>query len=238
MSKRGPRLTERDRIQRCPKHLVMGRNVQKCDDEIWKRIKKEYRPYNVFVNVPYVPKYNKLQATIIATLMKVGLVPYLASLRSRAAPYRLCKLCEDMQKSKYCVTDVSVSHLHNMPFELGYFLGLERHGQQMILIDRKFITRGGVRVSKFDAQFSDLSGVHVIVHDNNQKTLAAGLIRRIRQEVREATLPTRPKGTTPLVNEILISAKRVLSALKDGTLDEVIGARKELIEAARRKTRP
>lgn len=218
MSKQQHTLSDEERIRRCPKHL-MQKNVLPCDEDIWKRIKTEYRPYNVFVNIPYVPDYHQLQATLLATLIQAGLVPILASLRSEGQPIRLCKICELMQISKYCVSDFSIAELHNMPFELGFFLGLGRQGHSMILIDKKYKDMKGARIRKFDAQMSNLKGVEIIVHEENPQVLARELLKRMRRDVPEASVPGK---LGPFLTRIQKFSTKVLAALKNNTLDEFV----------------
>lgn len=220
MSKQQHTLSDEERVRRCPKHL-MQKNVLPCDADIWKRIKTEHRPYNIFVNIPYIPDYHQLQATLVATLIQAGLVPILASLRSEGQPIRLCKICELMQSSKYCVSDLSITELHNIPFELGFFLGIGRQGHSMILIDKKYKEIKGTRIRKFDAQLSNLKGIEIIVHDANPKVLARELLKRMRRDVPEATVPQK---LGPLLTKIEKFSARVLTALMNNTLDEFVEA--------------
>ena len=225
MSERAPV----ERLARCPKHLFQ-RTEAPCDPDVWGRIQDEYRPFNVFVNIPYVPEYQVLQSTIVATLLTVGLVPRLASLRSEGQPIRLCKICELMQTSKYSITDLSRPELHNMPFELGYFLALGRVGHAMIMLDEKYVEREGVKVRKFDSQLSNLKSVEVIVHETSPQKLAEELLRRMSREVPEAQMPGK---RATLVDQIVKMAKTVQDAIVAGRLDEFVEEQRMLINMGR-----
>lgn len=243
-------LVDADRIHRCPRHM-MQKQALPCDDHVWDRIKHNYAPYNVFVNIPYEVKYRPLQATIIAALFTCGLNPRLAGLRSQGQPIRVCKICELMQCSKYCLTDLSRVKLHNMPFELGLCIGLGRQATSLILIDQKFITvdaiatvdsdRDGTRqqvpnnnqavttqVKKFAAQLSNLTSVEVIVHENNPEKLAKGLLKRLRDDIPEAIVPKTEREVTSVVKQIKRLTKTFSKGLEDNTLDDVIEAHREL----------
>jgi hypothetical protein len=228
-------LTEHDRIKRCPKHML-DRRVSKCDDDIWPRIKSGFAPTHIFVNIPYVAEYRPLQAAIVATLLKVGLRPHLASFKSEGRPLRICKICEMMQTSKYALTDLSFANLHNMPFELGYFLALGRLGHSFILMDAKYITNAkGHEVRKFDSQLSNLKGVEVIVHDKNPRRLVVELLKRIKNDVPEAAEYVE-RGT--LIKEIMRYTKTVERALERGTLDEFVERAYVLFRSLSAKKRP
>jgi hypothetical protein len=124
-----------------------------------------------------------------------------------------------MQTSKYCITDLSYQRLHNIPFELGYFIALGRQGHSFILMDKKYDEIDGSRVRKFDAQMSNLKGVEIIVHDNNPNKLVRELLRRMQRDVPEAKIDGLRE---PLAKDILKFAKKVEGALKQGTLDEFV----------------
>lgn len=211
-------LTAEDRVQRCPKHMLDGRKAP-CDEDVWKRITDLYQPHNVFVNIPYISSYRPLAAAIVATLTKVGLVPQLALLRSEGK-HRLCKICEFMQASKYCITDLSRQELHNMPFELGFCAALGRQVQTFVLIDDKDQIKDGNSVRKFDAQLSNLKGVvEVIVHQNNPDILITELLKRMQGAVPEVRILERREV---LLKQIKLHAAGFEEAFKKGTIDEVV----------------
>ena len=223
-------LSGQDRMSRCPKYATQ-KIERPCDDEIWDRIRVEFRPYNVFVNIPYVKSYAPLQAAIVATLLKVGLRPQLASLRSEGQPLRICKICEMMQISKYCISDISMSELHNIPFELGYFYALGRQGHSFILVDEKYHEIEGSRVRKFDSRLSNLKGTEAIVHQNNPDKLVPKLVARITADVPEAQVPDDLKL---LAHKIRSLAGRVMKALENETLADFVQSYQQLQSAARR----
>jgi hypothetical protein len=211
-------LVAEDRIQRCPKHMLNNRKAP-CDEEVWQRISTSFQPHNVFVNIPYTTDYRPLAAAIVATLTKVGLVPQLALLRSEGR-HRLCKICEFMQISKYCITDLSRQDLHNMPFELGFCAALGRQVHTFVLIDQKDIRKDGNNVRKFDAQLSNLKGVvEVIVHNNNPDMLVTELLKRMQGAVPEVRIDGR---RVELLQKIKMHAGGFEEAFKNGTIDEVV----------------
>jgi hypothetical protein len=56
-------LSEADRLKRCPKYAFQKKS-QSCEPDIWDSIVREFRPYNVFVNIPYLDEYQSLQALL------------------------------------------------------------------------------------------------------------------------------------------------------------------------------
>jgi hypothetical protein len=208
----------------------MQKQIRPCDDEIWAKIKGDFRSFNVFVNIPYVEEYRDLEAAIIATLLKTGMVPQLAAFRSEGQPIRICKICEMMQSSKYCITDLSYSTLHNMPFELGYMFALGRQAHSFILIDEKYAGRSRAGARKFDAQMSNLKGVEIIVHERSPKKLVSQLLRRMKSDVPEAQIPNE---IIPLVKDILTFANRTRRAIEEDRLDEFVATYGQLWQAAR-----
>ncbi len=219
-------LPESDRLTRCPKHLAVSRDARPCERVVWDEIRRDYSPKRVFVNVPYEESYRPMLATIVATLKKVGLTPMLALTRSEGQPYRICKICAMMQKSKYCISDLSAVHLHNIPFELGFFTALGRISHSFVLVDKKFVEHDGVKVRKFDAHISNLKGVEVIVHGNDPATLVKGLLHRMESDVAELQEGLSLQlSRSSLTREILkVAQTRVLDAIRAGTLDQYLAA--------------
>ncbi|MBS0234229.1 MAG: hypothetical protein JSR99_12185 [Proteobacteria bacterium] len=217
-------LSESDRPARCPKAILANSRIEACEVEAWNRIKSKYRPLNVFVNFPYDKAYQPIACTVIATLFKCGLRPQMAALKSSGA-HRLCKICEMIQQSKYCLTDLSYSTLHNMPFELGYSMALGRIGHQFVLVDQKYVTNAdSVRVRKFDSQLSNMKGViEPITYDGDKEKLANELVKRIQDSVPEAPINSRANiKRDEIISEIMQFSKEVQKALKKGSLDEFL----------------
>jgi hypothetical protein len=215
-------LMEEHRLQRCPKHILFDERVQPCDQDIWNRIKDHYRPNNIFINIPYERGYYPFAATIIATVIKVGLRPHLAAFRSEGK-HRLCKICEFMQTCKYCITDLSLQHLHNMPFELGYFCALGRLAHTFLLIDERTQVRAdGLTVKKFQAQISNLQGVvEPITYDKDRNKLINELLKRMQGAVPEVRIDEPRKD---IAREIPTVAAMFEEALAEGTADELVAA--------------
>jgi hypothetical protein len=217
-------LNEVHRVQRCPKHVLFDERVSPCDDDIWSRIKQHYKPHKVFVNIPYESSYRPFAAAIIATLLKVGLEPQLALFRSEGK-HRLCKICELMQSSKYCITDLSIERLHNMPFELGYCAALGRLVHTFVLINERWARIGTKEVRKFTAQISNLQGVvEPITYDNDTNKLVKELLKRMQGGgIPEATFALEEKRQA-IADEIMKLARLIEPALSEGTADEFVAA--------------
>jgi hypothetical protein len=225
--------------------MLDGRREQ-CDANVWEEIRKGYKPTNVFINIPYEPAFYPLAAAIVGTIIEVGLNPQMASFRSDGK-HRLCKICEFIQISKYCLTDLSYQDLHNMPFELGFFCALGRQVHTFVLIDQKEIklpkrkqpgilwrfVRGTPPVRKFEAQISNLKGVvEVIVHENDPDKLVIELLRRMTGAVPEAWIE-KTKTRAVIMEEIKKRAAILEKAFRQRTVDEVVNAMlmvREIIE--------
>jgi hypothetical protein len=148
----------------------------------------------------------------------------MASLKSNGA-HRLCKICEMIQQCKYCLTDLSYSSLHNMPFELGYSMALGRVGHQFVLVDEKYITNtDSAKVRKFDSQLSNMKGViEPITYNRNKGRLAMELVKRVQDSIPEAPINTRTDvKRDEIISEIMQFAKEVKAALRKGSLDEFL----------------
>lgn len=166
-----------------------SRLIKSCDKSRWDKIQKKCNPKNVFMNVPYTDEYKKIRHTIWAILNHLGLNPIMASERS-TGDMRLCKICELIQSCKYGISDISYDSLHNIPFELGLLVGLGKHATSLILIDEQYL--GEKR--KFDSRLSNLKGLDIIVHNNNQEKLIRKLLERIITDISEVNISERRKN--------------------------------------------
>lgn len=188
-----PKKSQRKKIRRilsCPKYLTESRLVKSCDNHIWEKVQKKFNPKNVFMNVPYIDEYKKIRHTIRAILNHLGLNPIMASERS-TGDMRLCKICELIQSCKYGISDISYDSLHNIPFELGLLVGLGKHATSLILIDEQYLGKK----RKFDSRLSNLKGVEIIIHNNNQEMLIRKLLERIITDIDEVNISERRKNT-------------------------------------------
>lgn len=215
-------LSDKDRIRRCPKHVAASKTVKRCEEAVWQDIKRNYSQAKVFINVPYEDAYKPLLATIIATLQYAGMLPVVAAQLSDGSWYRLCKICHLMQTAKYCLTDLSISRLHNIPFELGFFTAIGRIGHVLILFDKK---EDEHKVRIFDAQFSNMKSAEVIYHGKDQERLARELLRRLQSlhEAKETLFnKTRGKSRERCVKQIVARANSLLRHMHPSGLEQLL----------------
>jgi hypothetical protein len=85
------------------------------------RIRSNFDPRGIFLNIPYSERYSKLEIAIVSTVTAYGLTPRLARERSKLE-VRLIKIVELMLTCPYAFTDLSYLKRMNMPFELGLLL--------------------------------------------------------------------------------------------------------------------
>lgn len=98
----------------CPK------NAKSC--ERLEEIKTDFDINQVFLNIPYSPKYRKYEEAIRKTLIQYGLKPLLAEAE---ADYEdlLCNVCKKIQKSGYAIVDISW-YKPSVLYELGLIQSL------------------------------------------------------------------------------------------------------------------
>lgn len=162
------------RILDCPKRGFRGEHEQ-CDDSSWARIRDGYDPANVFLNIPYTTEYAPLAHLLVAFLVERGLCPKLAS-DTELNDARLCKICEHMQMSSTCISDLTYVGRHNIPTEVGLAYGLAR--QHVILFAGE--------EHALQERLSDLNSLAANVHhyqEGNLKSLARRLLVMARKSI-------------------------------------------------------
>lgn len=155
------------RIRNCPKHAIDNKVLQ-CDDDIWSRIENDFSLTNIFLNVTYIPDYADRLHSLLAFTLALGLNPVLASIPKREGVIRLCKLCELIQRCRFCITDISFANRHNMPFEAGLAYGLGRRNI-FLFCGPRIRTEKNRKVKVIDERFSNLKSVDEVVYYRDKK---------------------------------------------------------------------
>lgn len=129
---------------------------------------------NVFINCPFDKEYDPILQAILFTVLRLGMIPRLASESLDSAETRLTKICKLISESKYSIHDLSRcvaqkegEHFRmNMPFELGIDYGYRQFGTEeakqkrfLILEEQKY---------RYQAALSDISGCDIGIHGSIQ----------------------------------------------------------------------
>ena len=136
---------------------------------------------NVFINCPFDPDYVEMQSRIIFTIIYLGYEPQIASLIDDSGQFRLSKIQEMIENSKYSIHDISRLKAQkkgefyrlNMPLELGMDMGARRYQRKHS--EKKFLILVATSYDYLKAA-SDLNGFDPKKHDNN----AEKAVERVR----------------------------------------------------------
>jgi hypothetical protein len=173
------------------------------------------RPADVFLNIPYDQKFQKLYIAYIAGLSAFGLVPR-ATLEIRSSTRRLDRILALLKACPYAIHDLSRVELDvrpprtprfNMPFELGLSVAWGKFGSgshAWFVYEAK-----SRRISK---SLSDLNGTDVYIHG-----------RRIDGVFRELCNTFVRSGRQPSVQQMWRIYREVRSSLP--TILRAAGAR-------------
>src|SRR5574341_1115027 len=104
-----------------PKEIIPPEQPLHLSQTIRSRIRREFDPYGIFLNIPYSRRYSGLEVVIMSTVTAYGLTPRMARERTRTE-IRLLKITELMLSCKFGFTDLSYVTRMNMPLELGMLL--------------------------------------------------------------------------------------------------------------------
>lgn len=164
-------------------------------------------PYSrqVFFNVPFDPRYQKLFRALVFATHECGFTARCALEQSDSAQVRLDKLYQLIESCQFGVHDLSRTALDsvnrlprfNMPLELGLFLGAKRFGagrqrrKHTLILDTL-----PYRYQKF---CSDIAGQDVRSHGNT----VVGAIRALRDWLREAVPTMHVPGEVRIENRCL-----------------------------------
>jgi hypothetical protein len=126
----------------------------------------------VFINCPFDPTYRKIFDAIVFSVCALGFEPRCALDQDSGTDERLTKILKLIESCPFCIHDLSYMKIdprtrlprHNMPFELGLFLGYEygsrkRPPKSCLILDRE-----GFRYRK---SLSDLSGRDIRAHNGS-----------------------------------------------------------------------
>jgi hypothetical protein len=135
----------------------------------------------VFINCPFDPSYRKIFDAIVFAVCALGFEPCCALNRDDGTEERLAKILRLVEHCPFGIHDLSYMKLdpgtrlprHNMPFELGLFLGCKfanraRSSKSCLIMDRA--------KWRYRKSLSDLSGRDIHVH-KGRPTLAIIAVR-------------------------------------------------------------
>tara|TARA_B100001939_G_scaffold323313_1_gene314437 strand:+ start:1638 stop:2267 length:630 start_codon:yes stop_codon:yes gene_type:complete len=127
----------------------------------------------VFINCPFDEKYEPVLQAILFCIVYLGFSPRLATERNNSAEYRLDKIAEFIEGSKYSIHDLSrcqatrkgEHYRLNMPFELGVdygcrkYFGRGREDKKILILEEKKY--------RYQASISDLAGCDIQSHSGD-----------------------------------------------------------------------
>jgi hypothetical protein len=146
------------------------------------------RPADVFLNIPYDKKFERLYLAYIAGISAFGLVPR-ATLEIPTSTRRLDRILELLHKCQFALHDLSRVEIDrtpprtprfNMPFELGLSVAWAHKGSNQhswfVLESQNY---------RFAKSLSDLNGTDVHIHDGRIsgvfRALANAFVRQHRR---------------------------------------------------------
>lgn len=137
---------------------------------------------NVFVNCPFDEDYEPILQAILFCIVYLGLNPRLATERQDSGEFRLNKIRELIESSRFSIHDLSrcqatkkgEHYRLNMPFELGMdygcrqYFGNGRESKVILILEEKRY--------RYQAALSDISGCDIQAHNGSFETA----IRKVR----------------------------------------------------------
>lgn len=154
-------------------------------------------PPAVFINCPFDSTYRKIFDAIVFAVCALGFQPCCALDRDDGSEERLTKILQMVERCQFGIHDLSHMKLdpgtrlprHNMPFELGIFLGCKfarrgRSTKSCLILDRA--------KWRYRKSLSDLSGRDIHVH-KGRPALAITAVRDWLAT--ESGRPDAPGGT-------------------------------------------
>ena len=155
--------------------------------------KPKKRRDEVFLNIPYDSKFEKLFVAYIAGLSAFGLVPR-ATLEIPDSSRRLEKILGLARNSRYSVHDLSRVQLDpkkprvprfNMPFELGLCVAFA--SQKKAQKPNWFVFEA--EANRIDKSLSDLKGTDPRIHGGTVRGALSGLCNIFRRPGRQPSVP-------------------------------------------------
>ncbi len=135
-----------------------------------RRILREFDPRGIFLNIPYSPRYTKLEVAILSTVTAYGLAPRMAK-EQVGLEIRLQKIARMALSCGYGLTDLSYVGRMNMPLELGLLLAWGR--ETFVMSTRPYENLRTI---------SDLNFADIHFHRGSVKRLIHGLSRWVEQQ--------------------------------------------------------
>lgn len=150
---------------------------------------------NIFLNCPFDSDYQPLLRAMIFAIQACGFQARCALEDDDSGKLRILKILRIINQCRFGIHDLSRTELNpitqlprfNMPFELGLdfahrYAGQKLHRDKPLLI----LDREPFRYQTF---ISDLAGIDIKVHLNNQYRLIQVVNDWLRTQVKAATLP-------------------------------------------------
>jgi len=139
------------------------------------------RDRTVFINCPFDASYRQIFDAIVFTVCRLGFEPRCALDEDSGTEERLARILHLIERCQLGIHDLSYMKIdprtrlprHNMPFELGLFLGCEFAGRKTPAKNCLILDREQWRYRK---SLSDLSGRDVKAH-KGRPTLAITAVR-------------------------------------------------------------
>lgn len=138
------------------------------------KIRADFHSDNVFVNIPYIKKYEKLEIALWLTLKSYGLNPIFAR-DQKIIEIRLCRICRMILSSNYCLTDLSEKRL-NVAMEFGIAMAAGRITALM------FHNRHDIDLELSDGKFVDPIG-----HNSDPEKLIISLAKWVEDNLKPNT---------------------------------------------------
>lgn len=149
----------------------------------------------VFINCPFDGQYVNMFRACTFTILDAGFIPRCSLEVDNAMEFRLAAIIQIIRDCRYGIHDISrvtpdiESNLprFNMPFELGIFFSAKHFGntqqtqkESLVLEEHKY------RYQKF---ISDIAGIDVRPHSNNQKKLILAIRNWLVTASRRTSIP-------------------------------------------------
>jgi hypothetical protein len=178
---------------------------------------------NIFLNVPFDARYERLFVTLVGTLVCLGQKPRCVLEIVEGGQGRLVRIFDLIQQCRTSVHDLSRVNMpvrFNMPFELGLAVALKLVGNehQVVVLDAK--------PYRLDRVLSDYKGRDPLIHHNR----SGDLVRCLLDVVEVSSRPSG--GELRSVSRVLSrSAARIRHDLHTETLFTPTGFRALLVAA-------
>lgn len=144
-----------------------------------RQIRRRFDPRGIFLNIPYAPRYTRLELAVVSTATAYGLRPVLAK-QQVVFDVRLKRILEMITSCAFGFTDLSYEKRMNMPFELGIMIAL---GKDCFVVSQR-------RYSGL-ASISDLNLGDIHYHEGDPLALIGAFSRWIESNCSRRRLAHR-----------------------------------------------